>query len=337
MDRKDANQTQGESSGKDEGPWSLYSAVLSFSERVWRAARRAFSRLRRSVEDQTLAWFVGTSVLIYAIIFIQQVATGADSRLVVYLLQSALVFFLPLALANGRNIKRLTTASDRVDVLLFAVGFAALLTINLALHGVLGLSPRLGFVDASALLLLTLVLYFGRKQLREFALPLSLLLVLVIVVAMVSNENQIFIDVAGGPFISMTVAASASVLQFLGVALTTGSDYYVVQGATSLRVEVGVRCAGLDVALIYSLILASFLWQSPGSVKSKSILLALGVVGALGVNVFRVVVLTLLYATYGAPLGDTVHTHLGDLLFLGYIGAFWWVARGRLNGGSLTS
>ncbi len=297
--------------------------------RSLRSLRGAMQTVCSSARDNNLIWFAAAATTIYTIVFIQQLVLGVETRLMVYLLESALVFLLPLVFMGPRFTK-LPSLTDRWDLILFTTIVIAVVASNLALSSVLGLSPRFGFVDVSILLMATTLPFYGRRQIAQFKLPISLIVGFIAVVSVISNENQTFIALVGRHFISFAVWGSGNLLQLSGLSLTLGPDFYIIDGASRLRVEVGIRCGGLDVALIYSLILAAFLWYTPGGALRKLTLLILGVIGALGVNILRVVILTLVYLNYGLSLGDLVHTHLGDLMFLMYIAGFWLVARKTL-------
>lgn len=301
-------------------------ALEASESRIFSTVSRFVRHFRDSAKKRTFRWFAGTVAFIYGGIFVQQILTHADFRLTVYLLESALVFFLPVALAKYAGLTKLTSKSDWIDAAVFMTGTGGVLGATL-MAPVLGLSPRLGFVDASVLLLLALVLFYGRVQLRAFALPLSPFITTLAVILVISNENEAFIAFVGKYFIGFTTWSSAGVLGALGYSLTLGDGFFTVNGARYLVVVIGLRCGGLDVALIYSMILATFLWQPRVAVSSKAALLVAGVVGAIIVNTLRVAILTMVYVAYGTDTGDMVHQNLGDLMFLGYIAAFWLGAK----------
>lgn len=295
-----------------------------------RRPRASFRAIQAAIRRDPLPWFLGVVVIVYVGIFLQQLLLAVQIRLSVYLFESALVFFLPLLLIRS-GVRKLSSRSDRWDVMIFALLAGGVLLANLFFATEIGLSPRLGFVDASVILVAFFFLFYGRRRFGNFTLPIVLVVVFVAIVFLVSNENKAFIDLVGKYFITFTVWTGAGLLSVFGTDVTIGSGSYVIHGVSSLRVEVGIRCAGLDVALIYSLILAAFLSQTRGRARKKAALLAVAVLGAILLNSLRVSVLTLVYQHYGLSLGDLVHSHLGDFMFLVYVAAFWWGARRALG------
>lgn len=276
-------------------------------------------------------WFVLTVAGIYFMIFIQQVILGADVRLMVYLLESVLVFFLPITFAERREIRTLSSATDAFDILIGTIAIGFLVGVNLLPHEMTGVRPHFGFVDASLFLLAVLLLYYGRKRLKQFIVPLLPFMTTILVILVVSNENQVFIKAVGKYFISFMVWSSGSTLQLMGYSVATGTGYFEIGTVQKLVVVIGFRCGGLDIALIYSMILAAFLWQPRAGRWLKVGLALSGAVGALALNMGRIVIITLVYFHEGPSIGEVVHQNLGDALFLAYITGFWWAARSLLG------
>ncbi len=77
-----------------------------------RRARALFRAIQAAIRRDPLPWFLGAVVVVYVGIFVQQLLLAVQTRLSVYLAESALVFFLPLLLARS-GVRELSSRSDR--------------------------------------------------------------------------------------------------------------------------------------------------------------------------------------------------------------------------------
>ncbi|MFW9944009.1 MAG: exosortase/archaeosortase family protein [Candidatus Sifarchaeia archaeon] len=95
--------------------------------------------------------------------------------------------------------------------------------------------------------------------------------------------------------------------------------------AENSMIYIGWACAGLEELVLISVILYSLIDSFNLSKSLTVIWLALGIAGSFVVNILRMVILVWVAYEYGTDDMRWVHTHLGDVLFLVWIGVFWVV------------
>jgi exosortase/archaeosortase family protein len=99
----------------------------------------------------------------------------------------------------------------------------------------------------------------------------------------------------------------------------------IVVGGASHNSEVGIgwACAGLEELVIISVIIFILIDSFKIGGRRTAYWLALGIAGSFVINIVRMVVLVWVAFHYGMSDMLWVHTHLGDILFLLWIGLFW--------------
>lgn len=257
---------------------------------------------------------------IIAAILITKIALGAPVRLQLYVVEVAIIFVLGFVVLEGKRTRGLVSGATRADIGLALAGIVGLLLWNLGFVDVPGIriSFEPGFADAIALILIFFVGLYGLKKMPPMLAPLSLLLFLGLITVFISNEERTFYDYVGRHFVSLTVSMSAGLLSFGGLEVTTGPDFFSVPGTPTLTIIIGIRCGGLDVAVLYSLLIAYFALRSSLTRGAQVAVAVLAAVGALAINGLRVAILTMLFMAYPPDLIEAAHTQVGDFMFLGY-------------------
>ena len=273
--------------------------------------------------------FLGATLAIVAGILLLKIALDSPIRLQVYVIEVGVISLLGFVVLEGEKLRQLASQSSRADLAVAMAGVAAIALWNAGIAKGAGLraSPEPGFGDAIALILLLYVGLYGMRTARVMAAPLSLLVILGGVTVFISNEDPTFYAILGRHFVAFTVALSAALLAGLGYPVVADADSFRIVGTPSLTVEVGVRCGGLDVATIYALLIAYFVWQTRLRTPMKIGIAVGAAAGALLLNGLRVVLLTVLFMQYPPDLVEAVHTNVGDFLFLGYAVAIIVVLR----------
>jgi exosortase/archaeosortase family protein len=101
----------------------------------------------------------------------------------------------------------------------------------------------------------------------------------------------------------------------------------IVVGGASHNSEVGIgwACAGLEELVIISVIIFILIDSFKLGRARTTIWLAVGIAGSFVINIVRMVILVWVAFEYGMSRMLWVHTHIGDILFLVWIGIFWIV------------
>ena len=96
-----------------------------------------------------------------------------------------------------------------------------------------------------------------------------------------------------------------------------------VGDAGSQTVSIGWACAGLEELVLTSVLIFILIWSFELGAKKSTVWLAIGIAGSFFINIARMVILVWVAGDYGYEKMLWVHTHLGDVLFLVWIGIFW--------------
>ena len=175
----------------------------------------------------------------------------------------------------------------------------------------------------------TVLLAYGKKGLKTFSLPASL-------VAGVGIIYMIDTMYPGGAFTPLqafalpTAACAAVLLQILGIPFSmyfspgpTSTPTIVVtaQGA-SAATGIAWPCAGVHSLFLYTVIVLLFLGKLDVSGFRKATYFVVGFVGTYFVNVLRIVTYFVLLIGQGRAVALTFHNVYGELYFFTWILAF---------------
>jgi len=96
-------------------------------------------------------------------------------------------------------------------------------------------------------------------------------------------------------------------------------------------VIIGSGCSGLDAFILY-LLAASILILLRKSNKKEASLLIIGSLGIIPLNAIRIYTLLLIGYHSGISFLELFHSHLGDLMFILYVFAYWrWALKRSKN------
>ena len=93
--------------------------------------------------------------------------------------------------------------------------------------------------------------------------------------------------------------------------------------AQDTGVFIGWACAGLEELIVITVMLYILIDSFRLSRGRTAIWLTVGIIGSFLINIVRMVVLVWVAFTWDTERMLWVHTHLGDFLFLVWIGIFW--------------
>lgn len=103
----------------------------------------------------------------------------------------------------------------------------------------------------------------------------------------------------------------------------SAGEVVAVGAAGTNSVFIGWACVGLEELVLTTVLILILIKSFDMSVMRTSIWLAIGIAGSFLINIARMVILIWVAADYGTAKMLWVHTHLGDVLFLVWIGIFW--------------
>lgn len=126
---------------------------------------------------------------------------------------------------------------------------------------------------------------------------------------------------------TMVVLPASMVLQWMGVAVElTGNNMLVATPRGMLTLGVGLVCAGLYPMILYGGLLGLHALQS-GMTRirfAKHLAAGLGILWAL--NIVRIIIVTQVGIARGPAALQTVHAHIGWVLFALFISIYWSIA-----------
>src|SRR4030042_6735235 len=114
------------------------------------------------------------------------------------------------------------------------------------------------------------------------------------------------------------------ILKWFGVQAYSASEYVIVQKeGEHIAFEIIWNCIGWQ-SLIMFLVTLLVGFQQRFSWLSKVKTIALGLVGTIFVNIFRIVVVILMFLVFGRVVGLVVHDYAGLLTNTIWFITYWW-------------
>ncbi|HWG89750.1 MAG TPA: exosortase/archaeosortase family protein [Candidatus Thermoplasmatota archaeon] len=232
-------------------------------------------------------------------------------------------------------------AASRVGVAL-AVGLGLLLSGGTLLYNLLASSslstPELALVGYGLLLLVAaphLHKRVGPVAVGKFAAwSVPLLGVPLGMYALDAAIEALGADSPFGSLIAVTlVAPMAAALSLLGIESSTiGQTLILATPAGTLSLGVGLVCAGIHPSLLFLGVFTLYAWEEETPPRRLAALLILGLAGVYLANLARLVALALVGYHWGGVALQQAHAHLGWLLFVAWMGVYWWLVLRRFQG-----
>lgn len=240
--------------------------------------------------------------------------TSVSNFLVYALLPLVLVF------ANRSRFERIGCPSG-LGLLLALVLIAGSFAFNAVLGAIIG-DARYGFTDYVILVSGIFLLHYSvGNELVQFGVVLlglmraSTLALSVMYSSIFASVSEFFVDIVvtiSRLFVSSEISRGIVPGQII-VGGATGGD----------SIFIGWACAGLEELALISVIMFVLIDSFGLSRRMSMLWLLIGIVGSFLVNILRMVILVWIAFERGIADMLWVHTHLGDLLFLAWVAAFW--------------
>jgi exosortase len=227
------------------------------------------------------------------------------------------LFIIAIALLAWFGIKWERIASIKADSsrLSAATGISAIIldmAINVGLHSNIGLIDMLVFLCSSALIV------YGFRSLKIFWVPVAYGLILL---AGYQLENNV------PNFVSLQdwmTSLMGNALGFLGInASTSGHLIYLNSGSGLLLLDVESSCTGIHGVIAFGMLSVMALFDIRMRLSRLIPLLAVGIIGAFGINLLRLLMVILTFNFLGVEAGTTMHLVVGYLLFVLWVVIFW--------------
>ncbi len=141
-------------------------------------------------------------------------------------------------------------------------------------------------------------------------------------------------ETAASPIVhALVVLPSAALLGIMGTSLdVVGNSFVMDTPRGSLTLGVGLVCAGLYPMVLFGGLVALHGWQNKLRPGRLAAYLGTGILGLWFVNLIRLVILTRVGARWGVHALETVHAHIGWILFAGFMVLFWGIVLRKIEG-----
>lgn len=140
-----------------------------------------------------------------------------------------------------------------------------------------------------------------------------------------SAAYPLILDAVSEFFVTIVVGISNALISD-SIRAGTVAGQIIIDGPGGVSsVGIGWGCAGLEELLLISVILFVLIHSFGLAYKPLLFWLIVGIVGSFMVNIIRMVILVWVAYDYGLDEMLWLHTHLGDALFLVWVGVFWIV------------
>lgn len=142
-----------------------------------------------------------------------------------------------------------------------------------------------------------------------------------------TDDFKIFVDKLSDLFVDVTSHSVRWLIDVFNVPISMRGNVAVVGHSI---VIIGSGCSGLDAFVLY--ILASLLMMYiRRSDRKEAFLLLAGALGIIPLNALRIFLLLVIGYYSGISFLELFHSHLGDLMFVAYVFAYWWLVLRRLK------
>jgi archaeosortase C (PEF-CTERM variant) len=185
-----------------------------------------------------------------------------------------------------------------------------------------------GVVNYTLFLVGITLLFYGYSNLKKIYPPMVLLAVLVVInTGFYTNRSfQDFTTATLGPPIAWFVASTLALFGYP----TYSAHHVILFHGGSEPIVIAGNCTGIVSVLFIATIGAALLIGVHTTLKRKIACIVFGMAGAFITNLIRVFILILVYLYYDYP-GNAItmmalHTHLGDSLFIVFVGIYWWLS-----------
>lgn len=168
-----------------------------------------------------------------------------------------------------------------------------------------------------------------RERISEavgWSFPLLLTpLILYAIHGIISGPAGLHTSGLADPLIHYTLTLPTSgLLALIGTAShVTGNNLVLATPRGTLTLGVGLVCAGIYPTVLFLGVLAMHGWREQLAPRRFAAYLGLGLAGLYAANLLRLLVLAKVGQIWGGATLQQVHAHLGWVLFVGFMLAFW--------------
>jgi exosortase/archaeosortase family protein len=186
----------------------------------------------------------------------------------------------------------------------------------------------LGFAEIGIAAIGVVFLFYGLKGIRTYGISLTFFFIYGLLTPMLTRIRYDF-DYHF-PWYNAFIARVVGGLVWIGgIDSEVQSNIIILNGKQGvLALEVLPICAGIDAMVIFGLLLVLLISHLRLTNKTKGISSFIGVFALIPLNLIRVTALVIIGYAYGLEIATFFHSHIGDVLFLVYVVAFFVLLSG---------
>lgn len=126
--------------------------------------------------------------------------------------------------------------------------------------------------------------------------------------------------------VPMEARLVAPILQLFSVSpAVTPTGLLLTGGAKSIVVNISWNCVGWQSFVLFAITVITGM-QGPYTIGSKLHTVALGLLGTILLNLYRIASVSLVAFHFGNVPAIVYHDYAGTLMVLGWLGFFWWLS-----------
>ena len=211
---------------------------------------------------------------------------------------------------------------SRVELGVGSLICAGSFVFNVVMYYIIG-DMGFGQTDYTIFIVGLIVLFFGYTNYKTIYPPVILIGgVRIIIAGLNFIFTKYFLAIA-----SLFVQGPVRILRFFGYPVLAKDNVILVCGLhEKSQLSVGFGCMGLNSLVFFILILIVLIYKYKVALRQKVLCVVIGIIGALAVNLARLVMLCLISYYYGQEITGFIHRNIGDVLFIVWLVIFWWVA-----------
>lgn len=131
------------------------------------------------------------------------------------------------------------------------------------------------------------------------------------------------------PFVPFFTSLIVAIMNAVGIKAKIPDSYpdtvILYTPNTPTMYQIIWECIGFESAFLFGLVLIILLFEGPGSKKTKILWSAMGLLGTMLLNIFRLVLIFVTEYVFGRGISTTVHYSVGYVLFIVWITAFLYL------------
>jgi len=186
----------------------------------------------------------------------------------------------------------------------------------------------LGFAEIGIAVIGVVIAFYGLKGLRAYGISLTYFFIYGLLTPMLTRIRYT-VDYHF-PWYNAFIARVVGGLVWIGgIDSEVHSNIIILNGKQGvLALEILPICAGVDAMVIFGLLLVLLISHLRLTYQTKFISSLIGILALIPLNLARVTVLIIIGYLYGLEMATFFHSHIGDVLFLLYVVAFFILLSG---------